>query len=119
MANLPHLLCLTAHLPAEQSHQAGQKTAFRNLRWLAEKYNVHLVSFRSEGDRPEAVKALEKICAGVEVFGVTRSKRIQGLLGSPWLPLAIAARRNSEVRNLVSKWCQNHDFARVHMEWSQ
>jgi hypothetical protein len=38
------LLFLSAHLPSPAAREAGQKTAFRNLEWLAEDYAVTLVA---------------------------------------------------------------------------
>jgi hypothetical protein len=44
------LLFLSAYLPSLTSRQAGQKTAFRHLKWLAERYDVWFVGFRIEAD---------------------------------------------------------------------
>ena len=73
------ILFLSAHLPVECSRQAGHKTAWRNLGWLAERHPVHLIAFRSEGDRAEPLDALRARCERLEVVDVTRGLRLHGL----------------------------------------
>lgn len=113
------LLFLSAHLPVERSRQAGHKTAWRNLRWLAERHPVHLIAFRSEGDRAEPLDALRARCERLEVVDVTRSLRLQGLLRRPHLPLAVAARHSPAVERLIADWAKEIPYRRVHAEWSQ
>jgi hypothetical protein len=113
------LLFLSAHLPVERSQQAGHKTAWRNLCWLAERYPVHMVAFRSEADADEPLSALKSMCAQLEVIDVTLGLRIRGLLSRPDLPLAVVARRSSRAIRVVTQWSRNNRFFRVHLEWSQ
>jgi glycosyltransferase involved in cell wall biosynthesis len=114
-----HLLFLSAHLPVERSRQAGHKTAWRNLRWLAERHPVHLVAFRSEGDRAEPLDALQSLCSQVHVVDVTRGLRLRGLLRHPQFPVCVAARSSAPVRQIIREWNRQNRFDRVHVEWSQ
>lgn len=113
------LLFISAHLPVKNSRQAGQKTAWRNLCWLAERYSVHLIAFRSEGDLDEPLGAIRAVCEQVRVVDVTRKSRLLGLLRSPHIPLTVAARSNPHVRQQISVWSDQNQFKRVHIEWSQ
>ena len=113
------LLFISAHLPVEKSRQAGHKTAWRNLVWLSERYRVHLIAFRSEGDREEPLGGLHGLCANLHVVDVTRNLRVRGLMGGPQLPLAVGARNSAEVRRQVREWSRRTRFSRVHVEWSQ
>jgi len=113
------LLFLSAHLPVERSRQAGHKTAWRSLRWLAERQPVHLIAFRSEGDRAEPLDALQSLCRQVQVVDVTRGLRLRGLLRHPQFPLSVAARSSARVRQTIREWSHRTRFARVHVEWSQ
>lgn len=113
------LLFLSAHLPVERSRQAGHKTAWRNLGWLAERHAVHLIAFRSEGDCAEPLDALRARCERLEVVDVTRGLRLQGLLRRPHLPLAVAARHSQAVERLIADWAKEIPYRRVHAEWSQ
>ncbi len=113
------LLFLSAHLPVERSRQAGHKTAWRNLCWLAERHPVHLIAFRAEGDRDESLAPLRKVCARLEIIDVSRINRLTGLLARPNLPLVVAARSCQRVSSIVTEWSRNSQYCRVHFEWSQ
>lgn len=113
------LLFLSAHLPVERSRQAGQKNAFRNLYWLAERYRVHLIAFRSEPDREEPLTALQQLCDQVMVVDVTRGMRFRGLAANPFAPLCVAARTHAGVRRTIHEWNRTLRLARVYFEWSQ
>lgn len=113
------VLFLSAHLPVERSRQAGHKTAWRNLTWLAESHAVHLITFRSEGDRTEPLSALRQRCERIHVIDVTRLRRVLGMLNGPHLPIAVASRNSMEASRVVSEWIQATRYSRVHVEWSQ
>ena len=116
---MENLLFLSAHWPSEKSRQAGQKTAYRNLCWLAERYVVHLVTFRSEGDREAAIWPLNQLCAQTTIFEVDFATRLRGLFANPLLPLTIVARSSMGVRLRIRELLATQNIRRVHFEWSQ
>ncbi len=115
----PVLLFLSTFLPAREARQAGHKTAYRNLVWLAEKYRVHLLAFRSERDFDPGPRDLLKLCECVEVFPVTHLRRIGGLLLRGWDPLMVCARWQPAVAARVRNLVQEIRPVRFHCEGSQ
>ncbi len=112
------LLFLSGHVPAERSRQAGHKTAFRHLRWLAERYRVHLLAFRSETDQAEDLEPLRALCTELRVLDVTRASRWRGILRHPALPLLVASRQQGAAYDQLRRWSRSHAFVRVHAEWA-
>lgn len=115
----PELLFLSAHLPIQHPRQASNKILWRNLVWLAEKYSVHLVSFRSEIDRNESLEPLCRICASVEVIDVSWLVRMRGALTSPHVPLLVAARTHPKFAAAVKRHLTSGRLQRVHCEFTQ
>jgi polysaccharide biosynthesis protein PslH len=115
----PELLFLSAHLPVENSRQAGNKIIWHNLRRLGEKYSVHLLSFRSPTYGDELLGPLGELCAEVEVFDMNWPKRIQAALRSPGLPLLVAARSHARVTAAITRHVTNGRLRRVHCEFAQ
>jgi len=115
----PDLVFLSAYLPAQVAHQAGEKTAFRNLCFLAERYRIHLISFRSAFDSEASLSTLRKICAKVALVDVNFKTRLLGLARNPMTPLAVAFRRHPTVSRLINQWSSEVRFERAHFEWSQ
>jgi glycosyltransferase involved in cell wall biosynthesis len=113
------ILFISAHLPVEMSRQAGHKTAWRNLQWFAQRHQVHLLAFRSEGDCGESLDALRSVCAKVHVIELTFGSRLNGILWNPTLPLCVAARSSNKARQVIQTWSSETEFDRVHAEWSQ
>jgi glycosyltransferase involved in cell wall biosynthesis len=113
------LLFLSAYLPSLTSRQAGQKTAFRHLKWLAERYDVWFVGFRIEADNLADEAGLQKLCREVHLVEVTQGRRVSGILRRPDLPLLVGARWSAEVARTIRQLSSEHAFARVHAEWSQ
>jgi glycosyltransferase involved in cell wall biosynthesis len=113
------LLFLSAFLPSPASRQAGQKTAFRHLRWLAERHDVWFAGFRSEADNPADEAGLRALCREVHLLPVTRARRIAGVLRRPGLPLVVAARWSAALAGTVRRLATEHAFVRAHAEWSQ
>lgn len=113
-----NLLFLSGHVPAERSRQAGHKTAFRHLRWFAERYRVHLLAFRSEADQAEDLEPLRSLGAEVRVLDVTRASRGRGILRHPTLPLLVASRQQAAAHELLRRWSREISFVRVHAEWA-
>lgn len=113
------LLFLSAYLPSPVSAQAGQKTAFRHLTWLASRYEVWFVGFRNEVDRPGDEERLTGICREVRIFPMGRKERMMGALARPGLPLLVAARWRPALAGTVREFVSQHAFDRVHCEWSQ
>lgn len=113
------LLFLSAHLPLPHARQAGQKTAFRNLHWLAEKYETHLVTFCNEEEQHYDKAALNDLCASLTVIGVTKVSRVKGIAAKPYLPFVVGARWSFRVENVISAILRKAIFDRVHCEWGQ
>ncbi len=80
---------------------------------------MHLIAFRSEGDRAEPLDALKSMCRQVHVVDVSHGLRLRGLLRHPQSPLSVAARSSAQVRQVIRTWSHQTQFARVHVEWSQ
>mgnify|MGYP002789636047 CR=1 FL=1 len=116
---LPRLLYLSAHLPGPEASQAGHKTAFRHLRWLAERYEVSFVGFANSGDQKADQGPVRSLCRDVHVQPVSRWTRIIGALSAPRLPWLVAARWQRDVHRLVRDRLGSGGFSRVHVEWAQ
>lgn len=112
------LLFLSGHVPAERSRQAGHKTAFRHLRWFAERYRVRLLAFRSEADQAEDLEPLRALCVELCVLDVTRASRWCGIMQHPALPLLVASRQQDAAHDQLRRWSREIRFARVHAEWA-
>jgi glycosyltransferase involved in cell wall biosynthesis len=115
----PDLLMVTAHLPASRSRQAGQKTAYRNLTWLAERYVVDLVAACSSEDLHEPRDELTELCRTVQVYPLTRWRRLAGILTGPYLPLSVGARFMPGLRQLIRTTLAGRSYHRLHLEWTQ
>lgn len=113
------ILFLSAFLPSPVSAQAGQKTAYRHLKWLAERYDIVFVGFRNEVDRPDDEERLINDCQHVMVFPLNWPRRMVGALLRPELPLLISSRWSPSVADTIRNLVAYHHFARVHCEWSQ
>jgi glycosyltransferase involved in cell wall biosynthesis len=115
----PYLLFLSAYLPSPSAPQAGQKTAFRHLRWLSEHYDISLMAFRNEAELNVSCSELDAICCEVHLFTVTQQTRIAGACRKPGAPLLVSARWHTGFRTKLHEIRERHEFARVHCEWSQ
>ena len=113
------LLFLSAYLPSPSAPQAGQKTAFRHLRWLSQHYDVSLMAFRNEAELSVSCSELDAICREVHLFTVTKQTRIAGACRNPSVPLLVSARWHAGFRTKLREVRERHEFARVHCEWSQ
>ena len=67
----PALLFLSAHLPGPNAPPAGHKTAFRTPLWLAEAFQIYLLSFASESDGELAWGELRRHCTSIELVNGT------------------------------------------------
>jgi hypothetical protein len=87
-------LFVSAHLPSPDANQAGDKTSFRVLEWLADRATVHFVGMSNQDAATTAryVDRLHVLCSTVEVVNVTMRSRAAGVLRHPQLPLRVAAR---------------------------
>jgi len=113
------ILFASAHLPVELSRQAGHKTAFRHLEWLARVHTVDLVCFCSEGDRDEPLGALQSMTRSVTVVPVSRGDRFLALACRPSLPVLVAARWRRRVATLLGEMVLRTRYDHVHLEWGQ
>jgi len=113
------LLFLSAHLPAPNASEAGQVCAFHNLKLLSEKFDVHLVAFRTEVSRDWSSEPVEQLCASSKFFSATYFGRARSALCNPTLPTKAAARATSTCAAYISALIQKHNFGRVHLEGQQ
>lgn len=113
------LLFLSAHLPAPDGREAGQKTAFRNLLWLAERFGVTLVAFRNARERRYELGALRELCEEIELVDVNGARRALGVLSRPELPLVVGARWSHGAARIIRQLVSDREFDRVHCEWGQ
>ncbi len=113
------LLFLSAHLPSPEGREAGQKTAFRHLSWLAEHYRITLVAFRKTVDRKLDLAPLAGLCERTVIIDVNHATRLWGVLTRPDLPLVVAARWSKGVGRLLRRLLTSQTFHRVHCEWGQ
>jgi glycosyltransferase involved in cell wall biosynthesis len=113
------LLFLSAHLPAPNASEAGQVCAFHNLKMLSEKFDVHLVAFRTEVSRDWSSEPVEKLCASTKFFPATYFGRAWSALCNPALPTKAAARATGECASYIGALIKKHNFLRVHLEGQQ
>lgn len=110
---------MSAFMPSAVSAQAGQKTAFRHLLWLADRFDVWFVGFRNETDAADAEWRLREICHDVVVAPVDFRRRSTGILTRPDLPVLVSSRWNRWIAARIPMLERQYSFARVHCEWSQ
>lgn len=113
------LLFVSAHLPVPDAREAGQKTAFRNLLWLCERFRVVLVAFRNAQELRYELRALRELCERIELVDVTDARRALGVLSRPELPLAVGVRWSRRAARIIRSLLSKIDFCRVHCEWGQ
>lgn len=113
------LLFLSAQMPSPNASEAGQVCAFHNLEILLEKFEVHLVAFRTKVSRDWSPEPLEKLCASVKLFPVTNFGRALSAISHPTLPTLAAARATGACAAYITALVKKYDFARVHLEGQQ
>jgi glycosyltransferase involved in cell wall biosynthesis len=113
------LLFLSAHLPSPQALEAGQKTAFRNLEWLAQRYNIHLVAFRNEFERDYDLSLLKKYCNEIDIIDVNTGSRFLNVTKGLKFPAIVATRYEREVEQKLTRLVRQNNFERIHCEYSQ
>jgi glycosyltransferase involved in cell wall biosynthesis len=113
------LLFLSAHLPSPAAREAGQKTAFRNLEWLAEDYAVTLVAFCNEREMALVRSPVRQLCDEVFVVPINKATRALGVLARPTVPMIVAARWEPRVVRTIRTLRRVRTYHRVHCEWSQ
>ena len=113
------LLFLSAHLPAPNASEAGQVCAFHNLRMLSEKFDIHLVAFRTEVSQGWSSEPVEKLCASTKFFQVTDTVRMRSVLRHPRLPTKAAARATDACAAYIVAIMKKQAFVRVHLEGQQ
>lgn len=104
------LVCfISAHLPAPDARQAGQKMAYHRLKWLSYRYSVHLITFANKDELEHYNAEYYSMCDDAWIIPVTTAGRIKGLLQNLNLPLLAAARSMSEVKECLSKYYSSSD----------
>lgn len=115
----PRLLFLSAHLPGPEATQAGHKTAFRHLSWLAERFDISYVGFMNQADQKADQAPVRSLCKDVEIHAVTQKSRMVGAVSRPMLPWLVAARWQRQVHRVVRRRIETEPYSRVHVEWAQ
>lgn len=115
----PRVLFLTQVLPYPLT--AGPKVrAYYMLRRLARTYDVTLVSFVREDDRPEDVAHLRDVCAAVHTVPINRSRWQDGLSLLQSLltgePAVIIRDRLPEMQETLRRLARETPFAVVHAD---
>lgn len=113
------LLFLSAHLPAADAKEAGQKTAFRNLELLAQKYEIYLTAFRNENETECDITELQQLCSSIRIFDVSTSMRLGAVCKNPSLPLLVSVRYFREAEDHLKSLIQEYKFDRLHCEYGQ
>lgn len=113
-----NLLFVSAHLPSLKVPQAGQKTAYHVLRRYAEQYNVYLVAFVNEVEKPYLNSADLAFCAQHHLFEVCTAGRLFSALTNITLPLRVAARANRAAARLIVELQRSISFEVAHFEFT-
>jgi hypothetical protein len=97
---MKRIVVVSAHLPSPDANQAGDKTSFRVLEWLAGRWALHFVgmSAQDEGTTLRYTERLTALCQTVDVVRVTARTRVAGLLRHPRLPVRVAVRSMPSLR---------------------
>jgi polysaccharide biosynthesis protein PslH len=113
------VLFLTQVLPYPPD--AGPKVRqYHMLRYLARQHEVVLVSFVRDDDRPEAIRHLETICAGVHAVPMRRSPwrnlraGLKGLVTGR--PIVIVRDEIDEMRDTLDRVTRQADFEIIHAD---
>jgi polysaccharide biosynthesis protein PslH len=93
-ATKPWLVFLSAHLPSATAREAGQRLAYGNLRALASKWNVSLLSFANDAELETLDATHFAMCSDVHIEPVTTATRIRSMIANPGLPGYVAFRNN-------------------------
>ena len=113
-----NLLFVSAHLPSLKVPQAGQKTAYHVLRRYAEQYNVYLIAFVNEVEKPYVNSADLAFCAQHHLFEVSTAGRVLSALSNITLPLRVAARANRAAYQLIADLQRRISFEVAHFEFT-
>ncbi len=116
---MARVLFLTQVLPYPPD--AGPKVRqYHMLRYLAARHEVDLVSFVRADDRPEAIRHLQGICAGVHAVPMRRSlwrnlrAGLKGLLTGR--PMVIVRDEIDEMRATLNQLTRQADFEIIHAD---
>lgn len=114
----PYLFFVTSHLPSANSRQAGEKTAYRNLLILAEKYSVVLILLSGSrlDDDPAICRAF---CVEQFFIKITLFDKIISFLIHPWAPFILLTRSSCASERAFTELFKRYDPVRVHCEWVQ
>lgn len=107
------VLFATGHLPSLQKGQAGAKTSYGISEYLSRTNEVHLLAFGTESEIESLSEQEMKIFASWQYIPATRASRMLGVLSSPSLPLAIAARASAAYRRRLKQMFREHSFDAV------
>lgn len=116
------LLFVTQWLPHPQVLQAGGQHIYHTLRWLAQRHDVHLLSY-GRGESAEQVESLAPIAETMMVIEPAYTTR-QTITIEPhpegWQPLKMLSRRTQiAVREYMRVICQRQNIEAVHFAWTE
>jgi len=109
----PSLLLLCAHLPAPDGTQAGMKCSYHLFRILSRHFQLHILCFATDAERPQYRPESFTIFESHELLPISHRHRITGVLTSPELPVAVGARNSEEFRRRISVLLSRHRFDAV------
>ena len=107
------ILFLTAHIPSPVGRLGGQKTSYHICEFLSRRHDMDLLSFGTENELASFDGQGMGIFHCWDVIPVTRWTRLHGVLSTPQLPLAVAARSSQTFRKRLRHLTQTHRFDAV------
>lgn len=103
-------LFVSGHLPSPRGTQGGSKTSYHLSRCLANRHNVHLLSFATDNELATHVESDMSIFHCWDILPVNNWMRLSGVLSSPGLPVSVGARSSREFRTRLRKLLASHHF---------
>lgn len=110
---------VSAHLPAPNSKEAGQKLAYQRLQWLAKHYKIILLSFVNETELSTKDDRLYDFCAETHFYQVDNRKRIKSVLTNINKPLVVSARYDSDLEQMLKSYYSRQDRILFWYEYTQ
>lgn len=113
-------LCfLSAHLPSSKAKQAGQKIAYRHLKWLSSFYEITLISYANKEEINIYSEEDLGFCHEVIIVKIDNFTRIKSILWKPFMPVYISFRYNNLIEEKILDLYKNEKKIIFWLEYTQ
>lgn len=119
MATVKTVCFVSAHLPAPDAQQAGQKMAYHRLKWMAERYRVHLIAFANKAEVETYNPKHYELCEECQIVPVTNAGRLKGVISQWGVPAVVAVRYDKRVEQILYEYYKSDQDVVFWYEYTQ